>query len=87
MIFRRCIFLKTDKNRNLNDNQLTGPIPLEIGNINGLHLLYIFMTLCKRKLHNNQLNGSIPSSIGNLNRLIGLYIFMTNVKGIWLTIN
>ena len=42
----------------LEDNQLTGPIPTEIGNLSNLEIL---------KLDNNQLTGYIPESICDLN--------------------
>jgi hypothetical protein len=44
----------------LEDNQLTGPIPSGIGNLE--HLKYLI-------LHHNQISGSIPSEIGNLSNL------------------
>ena len=42
---------------NLYDNQLTGSIPPEIGNLTNLTYL---------NLYDNQLTGSIPPEIGNL---------------------
>ena len=43
---------------NLKNNQLTGSIPSEIGNVTNLTWLYLF---------NNQLTGEIPESICDLN--------------------
>ncbi|TYI75955.1 hypothetical protein E1A91_D06G043200v1 [Gossypium mustelinum] len=46
-------------------NQLSGPIPEEIGNLNSLVDL---------ELSENQLNGSIPASLGNLSNLEILFL-------------
>ena len=59
-------------NLDLNDNQLTGEIPPEIGNLTNLTYLY---------LHNNQLTGSIPPEIGNLTNLEGLYLDNNQITG------
>ena len=56
----------------LNNNQLTGSIPPEIGNLTNLTSLY---------LYDNQLTGSIPSEIGNLTKLTGLYLFYNQITG------
>ena len=57
----------------LNDNQLTGSIPPEIGNLTNLvHL----------SLSNNQLTGSIPSEIGNLTNLYYLDLRNNQLSGI-----
>ena len=53
-----------------NDNQLSGPIPTELGNLVSLHTLY---------LDDNQLNGTIPSSLGFLMQLTRLDLF-TNTE-------
>ncbi|MEK7990510.1 MAG: hypothetical protein VSS52_005845, partial [Thiotrichaceae bacterium] len=47
----------------LNNNQLTGEIPSELGNLSGLTRLF---------LSNNQLTGEIPNELGNLSSLINL---------------
>ena len=44
----------------LEDNQLTGPIPPEIGNLSELAVL---------SLNNNKLTGSVPPELGNLGKL------------------
>jgi len=49
----------------LYNNQLTGSIPPEIGNLTNLTYL---------NLRYNQLTGSIPSEIGNLTNLTRLYL-------------
>lgn len=59
-------------NINLNNNNLVGQIPDEIGNFNYLTEL---------RLSLNDLTGSIPSTIGNLNNLRTLRIFWTNLSG------
>jgi len=51
------------KSLDLSNNQLTGGIPKEIGNLRNLQELYLF---------NNQLTGGIPKEIGNLTNLIEL---------------
>ena len=56
----------------LQDNQLSGPIPPEIGNLVNLTHLY---------LHDNQLSGSIPPEIGNLVSLIHLYLHNNQLSG------
>ena len=57
---------------NLNENQLTGEIPPEIGNLSNLEKLY---------LSNNQLTGSIPLEIGNLTNLTELYLGYNRIGG------
>jgi len=49
----------------LNNNQLNGNIPPELGNLSNLWLLY---------LYSNQLTGNIPSELGNLNGLSYLFL-------------
>jgi len=49
----------------LNNNQLTGFIPPEIGNLTNLENL---------EINNNQLTGSIPPEIGNLTKLEYLFL-------------
>ena len=45
---------------NLGGQELSGPIPAEIGNLTNLETLM---------LNDNNLSGNIPSSIGNLTQL------------------
>jgi len=54
-------------------NQLTGPIPSEIGNLTNLS---------KLKLEYNQLTGSIPSAIGNLTSLTYLDLGRNALSGV-----
>ena len=56
----------------LNNNQLTGEIPSEIGNLNNLGRLL---------LNDNQLTGEIPSEIGNLNNLDELWLNNNQLTG------
>ena len=57
---------------NLYDNQLTGPIPSEIGNLTNLTYL---------NLGYNQLTGSIPPEIGNLTNLTYLDLYSNQLTG------
>jgi len=56
----------------LYNNQLTGSIPPEIGNLTNLTYL---------NLGNNQLTGSIPSEIGNLTNLTSLSLMINQLTG------
>ena len=58
---------------NLSDNQLTGSIPSEIGNLTNLTMLY---------LYSNQLTGEIPPEIGNLTNLTYLNLSFNQLTGI-----
>jgi len=49
--------------RILDNNKITGGIPLEFGNLSSLTIL---------KLGRNNLNGSIPDSLGQLSKLQNL---------------
>ena len=56
----------------LQDNQLTGEIPPEIGSLTNLTHLY---------LQDNQLTGEIPPEIGNLTHLTGLLLYDNQLTG------
>ena len=56
----------------LDDNNLNGPIPPEIGNLTNLEFIY---------LQRNDLSGNIPKEIGNLTNLYVLYLFNNNLTG------
>jgi len=56
----------------LNNNNLIGKIPPEIGDLNSLVDLW---------LSNNQLSGSIPSTIGNLTNLSRLWLYDNQLNG------
>tara|TARA_R110002096_G_scaffold56474_4_gene144115 strand:- start:4538 stop:8548 length:4011 start_codon:yes stop_codon:yes gene_type:complete len=58
----------------LNNNNLTGEIPDEIGN---------FSNLFNLELGGNNLTGAIPQSITNLNQLAGLALYHNNLSGIF----
>jgi Leucine-rich repeat (LRR) protein len=57
----------------LDSDDLTGPIPPEIGNLINLSYLY---------LRYNQLTGSIPPEIGNLTNLSELRLYFNNLTGL-----
>ena len=56
----------------LSQNQLTGPIPPELGNLSNLQWL---------SLWGNQLTGPIPAELGNLSNLQGLYLWENQLTG------
>ena len=53
-------------------NQLSGPIPSELGDLNNLYTLDIF---------NNKLSGPIPEELGSLNHLHRLWIQSNQLSG------
>ena len=59
-------------NLELVDNNLVGPIPSEVGDLDKLRWL---------ELSGNKLNGSIPSEIGNLNNLWSLWLDYNALSG------
>ena len=80
----------------LNDNQLTGSIPPEIGNLTHLDWLFLddnqlngeippeignLTHLSYLRLDNNQLTGSIPPEIGNLTNLMWLHLNDNQLTG------
>ena len=56
----------------LRENQLSGEIPPELGNLANLKLLY---------LEGNQLSGGIPPELGNLANLTGLGLYRNQLSG------
>jgi Leucine-rich repeat (LRR) protein len=59
-------------NISLNENNLSGTIPADIGNLSKLQGLY---------MHNNQLTGSIPPEIENLSNLLSLELGSNQLTG------
>jgi len=57
---------------NLNQNNLVGTIPPEIGNLSALIRL---------NMHSNKLSGSIPAEIGNLSELHQIWLFSNQLSG------
>ena len=57
---------------NLSSNQLTGPIPAELGNLSSLTEL---------SLYNNRLTGPIPAELGDLSSLTALRLFSNQLTG------
>ncbi|WRX31345.1 Leucine-rich repeat - like 10 [Theobroma cacao] len=53
-------------------NELSGPIPAELGMLRSVHQL---------QLWNNSLTGKIPDSIGNLSNMDRLHLFMNELSG------
>ena len=56
----------------LPENQLTGPVPPELGKLTSLEWLW---------LHNNELTGSVPPELGKLSRLEGLSLSRNELTG------
>jgi Leucine-rich repeat (LRR) protein len=56
----------------LNNNELTGPIPPELGDLSNLTEL---------QLYNNQLTGSIPPELGDLSNLTDLWLGFNQLSG------
>ena len=57
---------------NLTDNQLSGPIPAQLGNLANLLAL---------RLNENQLSGPIPAQLGNLTNLVTLFLYENRLSG------
>lgn len=87
----RCV-----KELSLDNNQLSGSIPVELGNLSNLtHLNFGYnqltgsiplelgnlLNLENLSLRNNQLSGSIPSDLGNLINLTHLYLRNNQLSG------
>jgi Leucine-rich repeat (LRR) protein len=56
----------------LYQNQLSGPIPAELGNLANLTIL---------SLSSNELSGLIPAELGNLANLTSLYLYSNELSG------
>ena len=57
---------------NLSENELSGEIPPELGNLSNLQHLFLFR---------NELSGEIPPELGNLSNLQGLYLSDNQLSG------
>jgi len=57
---------------NLSNNNLTGTIPPEIGQL---------AALTRLNMHSNNLSGNIPSTIGNLSELLQIWLFKNQLSG------
>ena len=87
--------IENTTNLSLQDNQLTGEIPPEMGNLTLLTDLYLqgnqltglspeignLTILSKLYLYSNQLTGEIPPEIGNLTHLTGLLLYDNQLTG------
>ena len=71
-LWDECYSIENTTQLDLGNNQLTGSIPPEIGNLTNLTWLY---------LSNNQLTGPIPPESGNLNNLIYLDLGSNQLTG------
>jgi hypothetical protein len=71
-LFGECYNIERRTELYLNDNQLTGEIPPEIGDLTNLEVLH---------LRYNQLTGEIPSEIGNLTNLRILNLYSNELTG------
>ena len=71
-LWEECYSIQNTTELDLPNNQLTGAIPPEIGNLTNLESLILF---------NNQLTGSIPSEIGNLTNLESLILYNNQLTG------
>ena len=67
-----CYDIEITTELSLSNNEFTGGIPSEIGNLTNLNYLY---------LNSNQLTGEIPSEIGNLVNLERLHLFGNQLTG------
>ena len=95
-LWGECYSIDNTTQLDLGNNQLTGVIPPEIGNLTNLTDLYLewnqltgsippeignLTNLTYLYLNNNQLTGSIPPEIGNLTNLIHLFLYNNQLTG------
>ena len=81
---------------NLHGNNLTGPIPPELGTLTNLRRLFLYennltgtlapalgdlSNLEYLRLDNNNLTGPIPPELGNLSNLVRLFLYGNNLTG------
>ena len=95
-LWGECYSIQNTTELQLNNNDLTGSIPPEIGNLTNLTYLNLrsndltgsipteignLTNLTNLGLYGNDLTGSIPSEIGNLTYLISLYLSSNQLTG------
>ncbi|KAL6176968.1 hypothetical protein ACLB2K_053600 [Fragaria x ananassa] len=88
--------LKSIRGLEFSDNQLTGSIPISLGNLTNLAFLHLreneLSCSISKEIENlkslrvigsisNQLNGSIPDTLGNLTSLTNLYLGQNKLSG------
>ena len=73
LLWGECYSIENTIELDLSNNQLTGYIPSQLGNLTNLIYLY---------LNDNQLTGEIPPEIGNLTNLTGFYLQDNQLSGI-----
>ena len=72
-LWGNCYNISETDTLNLAQNELTGEIPPEIGNLTNLTYL---------NLNNNQLTGEIPPEIGQLTNLTQLWLVSNQLRGV-----
>ena len=84
-LWDECYSIENIDSLNLFNNQLTGSIPPEIGNLTNLTYLNLGEDLYPLNAERNQFTGLIPSEIGNLTNLTFLNLSRNQLTGYILT--